>query len=352
MTARRTRGKSSTAKRAKPAGGKGKAASRAKAKRASTSRGKAEVKRASASRGKAEVKRASTSRGKSEVKRASASRGNAEVKRASTSRGKAGPKKSAGKTSARSPGRSVYFFGDGRADGRAEQRALLGGKGANLAEMTRLGIPVPPGFTVATTVAHDFGPRGGKLPREVVTQVRKALARVERVVGARFGDPENPLLVSVRSGAPVSMPGMMDTVLNLGLNGPRPSSGPHRANPGSGERFAYDSYRRFVQMYGDVVLGAAPAIDSKEMDPFEDDAREDQEAPRSSRTTTELSALGSEGTRQAATRTSSSSTAVPQAVPGGSVQAQLWGAIERRVSTRGMNERAVALPTTSTSIPG
>jgi pyruvate,orthophosphate dikinase len=149
------------------------------------------------------------------------------------------------------PRRSVYFFGNGRADGNARQRNLLGGKGANLAEMTRLGVPVPPGFTIATTVATEFSKAGGRLPDAVIEQARRALARVEKIAGARFGDPELPLLVSVRSGAPVSMPGMMDTVLNLGLC----DASVRGLAAQAGARFAFDSYRRFVQMYGDVVLG-------------------------------------------------------------------------------------------------
>jgi len=147
--------------------------------------------------------------------------------------------------------KSVFFFGDGRADGRADQREKLGGKGANLAEMTRIGVPVPPGFTIATDVAKHFAKPGAKLPKAVVDQARRALRRVERIVEARFGDAERPLLVSVRSGAPVSMPGMMDTVLNLGLSDATLPGLAARA----GARFAFDSYRRFVQMYGDVVLG-------------------------------------------------------------------------------------------------
>ena len=148
-------------------------------------------------------------------------------------------------------GRSVYFFGAGKADGRAQLREALGGKGANLAEMTRLGIPVPPGFTISTAVCQRYDAGGHRLPRDVWEQVRRALARVEKTMGLRFGDPDDPLLVSVRSGARVSMPGMMDTVLNLGLN----SRTVHGLARGGEERFAWDSYRRFVQMYGDVVLG-------------------------------------------------------------------------------------------------
>jgi pyruvate,orthophosphate dikinase len=147
--------------------------------------------------------------------------------------------------------RSVYSFGAGRADGRASMRETLGGKGANLAEMTRLGIPVPPGFTISTAVCHEYARNRGRFSKPLREQVRRALARVERAMDASFGDPDRPLLLSVRSGAPVSMPGMMDTVLNLGLN--------EKTVRGlaalAGERFAYDSFRRFIQMYGDVVLG-------------------------------------------------------------------------------------------------
>ena len=147
-------------------------------------------------------------------------------------------------------GRRVYFFGDGRADGRADMKDLLGGKGANLAEMTNLGIPVPPGFTITTEVCAEYERAGGRVPEAVEQEALAALARVERAMDARFGDAERPLLVSVRSGARVSMPGMMDTVLNLGLNDARCVGLARHAD----ERFAYDSYRRFIQMYGDVVL--------------------------------------------------------------------------------------------------
>ncbi|MFQ5515347.1 MAG: pyruvate, phosphate dikinase [Myxococcota bacterium] len=148
--------------------------------------------------------------------------------------------------------RSVYFFGDGRAAGRASMRELLGGKGANLAEMTRLGVPVPAGFTISTEVCREFNRRGGRLPASVKAEALDALRRVEKVMGGRFGDRENPLLVSVRSGARVSMPGMMDTVLNLGLNDETVQG---LAKQSGDARFAFDSYRRFIQMYGNVVLG-------------------------------------------------------------------------------------------------
>jgi pyruvate,orthophosphate dikinase len=147
--------------------------------------------------------------------------------------------------------RSVYFFGDGRAEGTREMRAVLGGKGANLAEMTNLGVPVPPGFTIACARCMDFLARK-TVPQELRAEVGAALARLERVTGKTLGDPARPLLVSVRSGAAVSMPGMMETILNLGLND-LTVAGLARAS--GNPRFAYDSYRRFIQMYADVVLG-------------------------------------------------------------------------------------------------
>src|SRR5947207_6405415 len=160
----------------------------------------------------------------------------------------------------------VYKFGDGTAEGRAEMRNLLGGKGAGLAEMSNLGLPVPPGFTITTEVCSYFYSHDKTYPTELREEVERALAGIERSFGARFGDPENPLLVSVRSGARVSMPGMMDTVLNLGLTdqtvqGLEKISG----NP----RFAWDSYRRFCQMFGDVVLGLKPE-NKNDPDPFEE----------------------------------------------------------------------------------
>ena len=156
----------------------------------------------------------------------------------------------------------VYFFGGGKAEGRGDMKELLGGKGAGLAEMNRLGIPVPAGFTITTEVCAEFYENGKKYPAGLERDVEKNLARVEKVMGRRFGDEENPLLVSVRSGARVSMPGMMDTVLNLGLND-RTVRGLARLTGNA--RFAYDSYRRFVQMYGDVVL----QVRDDDHDPFE-----------------------------------------------------------------------------------
>jgi pyruvate,orthophosphate dikinase len=144
----------------------------------------------------------------------------------------------------------VYFFGSGTADGTREMKAVLGGKGANLAEMTNLGVPVPPGFTIACSACLDYL-RGGGTSAALDAEIAKNLARLEQVSGRGFGDPKNPLLVSVRSGAPVSMPGMMETILNLGLNDLTVLG---LAQQSGNARFAYDSYRRFLQMYGDVVL--------------------------------------------------------------------------------------------------
>ena len=147
--------------------------------------------------------------------------------------------------------KSVYFFGGGAAEGTRDMKAVLGGKGANLAEMVNLGVPVPPGFTIATDVCVRYL-KDGRYPAELKTEVEEHLARLEKVTERRFGDPANPLLVSVRSGAPVSMPGMMETILNLGLNDVTVLG---LAQQSGSARFAYDSYRRFIQMYGDVVLG-------------------------------------------------------------------------------------------------
>jgi len=161
--------------------------------------------------------------------------------------------------------RYIYAFGAGRKDGRADMKDLLGGKGANLAEMARLGLPVPPGFTISTEVCTYYYVNRRSYPPALRAQVAAALARIEKALGRRFGDPDDPLLVSVRSGARASMPGMMDTILNLGLND-RTVQGLIRAS--GNPRFAYDSYRRFVQMYGDVVLGLKPESKDEE-DPFE-----------------------------------------------------------------------------------
>ncbi len=145
----------------------------------------------------------------------------------------------------------VYFFGAGHADGNGKMKEELGGKGAGLAEMTNAGLPVPPGFTISTRACRDYFALGGRLPAEVDSQMPQALRRLEELQGQPLGDPENPLLVSVRSGAKFSMPGMMDTILNLGLND---QSVEALARKSKNPRFAYDSYRRFIQMFGNVVL--------------------------------------------------------------------------------------------------
>ncbi len=161
----------------------------------------------------------------------------------------------------------VYKFGNKDADGNSTMKNLLGGKGANLAEMSLIGIPVPPGFTITTEVCTEYNQLGQDAVVEMIKQeVEDSIANIETIMGTEFGDKENPLLVSVRSGARVSMPGMMDTVLNLGLNDDVVIG---LANKSGNERFAWDSYRRFIQMYGDVVLGMKP--ESKEdIDPFEE----------------------------------------------------------------------------------
>ena len=145
----------------------------------------------------------------------------------------------------------VYSFGADGTDGDTGMRNLLGGKGANLAEMSGIGLPVPPGFTITTEVCTHYYDNGRSYPDALASQVKDAIARIEAQTGARFADPENPLLVSVRSGARASMPGMMDTVLNLGLNDVTVAGLAARADD---KRFAYDSYRRFIQMYSDVVM--------------------------------------------------------------------------------------------------
>lgn len=158
----------------------------------------------------------------------------------------------------------VYFFGDGKAEGSAGMKNLLGGKGANLAEMTNLGVPVPPGFSISTEVCTYYYQNDDTYPEGLKNQVKEALKKVEDVMGKKFGDKDDPLLFSVRSGARASMPGMMDTVLNLGLNNEAVEGLAKRAN----ERFAWDSYRRFISMFGDVVLGIRPESKDDE-DPFE-----------------------------------------------------------------------------------
>uniref|UniRef100_UPI002637C18D PEP/pyruvate-binding domain-containing protein n=1 Tax=uncultured Bacteroides sp. TaxID=162156 RepID=UPI002637C18D len=160
----------------------------------------------------------------------------------------------------------VYTFGNGKAEGKADMRNLLGGKGANLAEMNLIGVPVPPGFTITTDVCNEYYAEGkDKVVALLKDDVEKAIKGVEELMKSKFGDVENPLLVSVRSGARASMPGMMDTILNLGLNDEVVAG---LARKTGNERFAWDSYRRFVQMYGDVVLGMKPT-NKEDIDPFE-----------------------------------------------------------------------------------
>ncbi len=160
----------------------------------------------------------------------------------------------------------VYTFGNGKAEGKADMRNLLGGKGANLAEMNLIGVPVPPGFTITTDVCNEYFEKGKECVVALLSEdVKASVHHIETLMNSKFGDIENPLLVSVRSGARASMPGMMDTILNLGLNDKVVEG---LAKKTGNERFAYDSYRRFVQMYGDVVLGMKP-VNKDDIDPFE-----------------------------------------------------------------------------------
>src|SRR6478735_7415911 len=174
------------------------------------------------------------------------------VRKASRAKPKAAAGPPRGKGRATGKGKWVYSFGGGRAEGKASMRNLLGGKGAGLAEMANLGLPVPPGFTITTDVCTYYYANDKQFPAILRGQVEKALAQVGRITGKTFGDKSNPLLVSVRSGARASMPGMMDTVLNLGLNDETVEA---LAKKSGDRRFAYDSYRRFITMYSDVVLG-------------------------------------------------------------------------------------------------
>ena len=160
----------------------------------------------------------------------------------------------------------VYTFGNGKAEGNAKMREQLGGKGANLAEMNLIGVPVPPGFTITTDCCNEYYEVGQEKIKEILeADVTAAVKHIETLMNSKFGDATNPLLVSVRSGARASMPGMMDTILNLGLNDEvaegmvRKTGNPH---------FVYGSYRRFVQMYGDVVLEMKP-VNKTDIDPFE-----------------------------------------------------------------------------------
>ncbi len=182
-------------------------------------------------------------------------------------RNSAGTGKATNKATPPARGKWVYTFGDGKAEGKAELKELLGGKGANLAEMANLGLPVPPGFTITTSVCADFYAHDESYPKELKPQVEKALQHVAKITGKGFGDATTPLLVSVRSGARASMPGMMDTVLNLGLNDKTAEA---MAALSGDRRFAYDSYRRFITMYSDVVLGFAHHHFEDILDTFKD----------------------------------------------------------------------------------
>lgn len=175
----------------------------------------------------------------------------------------------------------VYFFGGGIADGKAELKHILGGKGANLAEMSRMGIPVPPGFTITSEVCNLYFQNNKSYPKELKHQVDENLAKIEKIIGAKFGDEGNSLLLSVRSGARISMPGMMDTILNVGLNENTVSGLAKRTN---NERFAYDSYRRFIQMYGKIVMGMQGEVFEKLL--------EDEKGRKGLTLDTELSADG------------------------------------------------------------
>ncbi|MDE6440474.1 MAG: pyruvate, phosphate dikinase, partial [Bacteroidales bacterium] len=171
--------------------------------------------------------------------------------------------------------KTVYLFGDKKAEGKADMRNLLGGKGANLAEMNLIGLPVPPGFTITTEMCTAYNNVGkDALIKIIHAEVEAGVAHVEKLMNSKFGDAVNPLLFSVRSGARASMPGMMDTILNLGINDTVVEALTKKTgNP----RFAWDSYRRFVQMYGDVVLGMKPTS-KDDIDPFEAIIEEVKEA--------------------------------------------------------------------------
>ena len=161
----------------------------------------------------------------------------------------------------------VYTFGNGKAEGNAKMREELGGKGANLAEMNLIGVPVPPGFTITTNCCNEYYKVGQEKIMEILQdEVNAAVKHTEELMNSKFGDVKNPLLVSVRSGARASMPGMMDTILNLGLNDEVAEGLVAKTN---NPHFVYDSYRRFVQMYGDVVLEMKP-VNKEDIDPFEE----------------------------------------------------------------------------------
>jgi pyruvate,orthophosphate dikinase len=283
-------------------------------------------KTASKNKKKAATKKATKKAPKKAPKKAAKKK--AAKKKAAKTGARKSPKRAGAGSNARSNStqRRVFFFGAGRADGDASMKEVLGGKGANLAEMTTLGIPVPPGFTISTAVCADYNARGQKLPVAVKADVLTALANVEQLMDLRFGDPTRPLLVSVRSGGRASMPGMMDTVLNLGLNDETVVGLAAMAN----DRFAFDSYRRFIQMYSDVVLGVPHDRFELRLDAAKD-ARgvyDDTElgADDLRKLVADYLEIVEEHTRQA----------FPQ-----DPQVQLWGAIEA-VFGSWENQRAVA----------
>src|SRR5436305_2331336 len=231
--------------------------------------------------------------------------------------------------------RYVYYFGDGHADGSGGMKPLLGGKGANLHEMTRIGLPVPPGFTITTEVCTHFYAHNRTYPRELKAEVAAALAKVETSVGKKFDDKERPLLVSVRSGARDSMPGMMDTILNLGMNDQVVEIIAQKTN---NARFAWDSYRRFLQMYGDVVMGVQKRP-GEDHEPFEavierlkDERYGKHDFPDVRLTVADLKELVQRFKALIKERTGKSFPQDPQA--------QLWGAIGA-VFGSWMNDRAI-----------
>jgi pyruvate,orthophosphate dikinase len=227
----------------------------------------------------------------------------------------------------------VYFFGAGAAEGNMKMKDILGGKGANLAEMAGIGLPVPPGFTISTEVCALYYKNRQRVPESVHIEVEKNLKKLEKSVGQAFGDPKSPLLVSVRSGARASMPGMMDTILNLGLNDKTAAT---LAAKTRNERFVYDSYRRFVQMYGDVVLGLKP-VHKDDIDPFEE-IIEKKKHERGVKADTDLSAADLKDlvARFKAAIKAKTGQEFPD-----DPKKQLWGAIGA-VFGSWMNERAIA----------
>jgi pyruvate,orthophosphate dikinase len=248
-------------------------------------------------------------------------------------RNKVAPKKNRLSRNGKLATKYVYAFGGGKAEGRAEMKNLLGGKGANLHEMASLGLPVPAGFTITTEVCTYFYANGRAYPKSLQAEVAQAIQHIEKIMGAKFGDSENPQLVSVRSGARASMPGMMDTVLNLGLNDETVQG--LIAKTGN-ERFAYDCYRRFVAMYGDVVLGLKPQH-KDEIDPFEEilDAKKHAAGAKydNDLSAQALKELVAEFKAAIKTRTGHDFPDDPME--------QLWGAVGA-VFSSWMNERAIA----------